>query len=243
MTSSESEALVEVSEEPFAEIDLQEEEDEEREQLPPKALLGSLLFVANKPIGVEKLAKVLKLDVAEIELLLEDLKELYSDDVHGFALHEIAGGWQFRTAPAAVDVVRRMIPKKIRKLSRAASETLAIIAYRQPVERAEVESIRGVDALPTLKTLLDANLVRIVGKQDAVGQPALYGTTTEFLEKFGLSDLSDLPSLHELEQLLNEPGESGEHEELEDENADEDEDGGSLDENLLQEEELDVSEH
>ena len=194
--------------EDFENEDQVEEESQNRALLTPIARVSSLLFVASKPVSAEKISRAAKVRINKVEEALYQLQELYQDDVHGFSLHEVAGGWQFRTAPEAAEYIRTLIPKKVKRLSPAAAETLAIIAYKQPVERSEIESIRGVDALPTLKTLLDAKLVRIVGTQDAVGQPALYGTTTVFLEKFGLRDLSELPSIHELEKLLADPGEA-----------------------------------
>lgn len=182
----------------------------QEEQLPELAIIPrvvSLLFVSAKPVSSETLAAAAKFDVVQVEDALAEIRGLFQDDSHGFSLHEIAGGWQFRTAVAASPYVRRLIPLRERRLSRAAAETLAVIAYKQPVERSDIEAIRGVDALPTLRTLLDAKLIRVVGKQDTPGQPGLYGTTPLFLEKFGLRDLSDLPSLREFEQLLEEPGE------------------------------------
>lgn len=186
--------------------------EEQAPQLANLPRIISLLFVCAKPVTSEALADAAHLEIAEVEDLLAQIREMFTPEEHGFSLHEVAGGWQFRTAPAATRYIRRLIPVKVRRLSRAAAETLAIIAYKQPVERSEIEGIRGVDALPTLRTLLEAKLIRIVGKQDSPGQPVLYGTTVAFLEKFGLRDLSDLPSLRELEQLLAEPGESEQEE-------------------------------
>ena len=100
------------------------------------------------------------------------------------------------------------IRDRSKRLSKAAAETLAIVAYRQPVQKAEIEAIRGVDAIQTVKTLLDAKLIRIVGRDTTPGTPALYGTTDVFLEKFGLADLSELPSVRELKELESEPDES-----------------------------------
>ncbi len=172
--------------------------------------LSAVLFVAVKPVSVDWLAEITGHGSVEVEEALAELAEVFTDEEHGFSLVEVAGGYQFRTAPRLASVLRRVVPVKIKRLSRAAAETLAVVAYKQPVERAEIESIRGVDALPTLKTLLDAKLIRVIGKQDTPGQPVLYGTTQTFLERFGLRDLSSLPSLHEFEQLLAEPGEVSE---------------------------------
>ena len=174
------------------------------------AKLCSLLFVAPKPLTAEVLAEAAREDIEETEAALLEIQGFFSDDVHGFSLEEVMGGYQFRTAPSVASTLKRLIPARAKRLSRAAAETLAVIAYKQPVQRAEIEAIRGVDALPTLKTLLDAKLVRIIGREDTVGQPALYGTTPAFLEKFGLNDLSELPSIREIEELSTEPGEGSE---------------------------------
>lgn len=190
------------------EFDELEEGEESSTSIPLSALISSMLFVSHKPVSAEKIATAAKRSLSSVEAVLEELRDLYQDEVHGFSLHEVNDGWQLRTAPSCAPSIRRLMPRRVKRLSRAAAESLAIIAYKQPVDRSEIESIRGVDALPTLRTLLDAKLIRIVGKRDVPGQPALYGTTEKFLETFGLRDLSELPSLHELEQLLNEPGES-----------------------------------
>ncbi len=174
--------------------------------LNPPALIASLLFVSPRPLNLEVLAEASGLESSMVEETIQNLQELFQDEVHGFSLHEVAGGYQLRTAVAAAPAVKRLFPPRVRRISKAAAETLAIVAYKQPVERSEIDTIRGVDSLPTLRTLLDAKLVRIIGNQDAPGKPALYGTTNTFLERFGLRDLADLPNLRELEQLLNEPG-------------------------------------
>jgi segregation and condensation protein B len=194
--------------EEILELEGEDEESEQRERLSLTAQISSLLFVSPKPITLDDLAQATGKDSAVVQDAMEQVLDMYADSVHGFSVVEVAGGYQLRTAPAAAGVIRRFKPPKTRKLSRAAAETLAVIAYKQPVQRAEIESIRGVDALPTLKTLLDAKIVRVVGHENSVGRPALYGTTSRFLEVFGLRDLSELPSIRELEQLAEEPGET-----------------------------------
>jgi segregation and condensation protein B len=176
------------------------------------AILCAVLFVSPKPLSTQALADAAKASIADVEEAIAQIRGLFDGQVHGFCLMEIAGAWQLRTNPAAARYIQRLIPPRAKRLSRAAAETLAVIAYKQPVQRAEIEAIRGVDALPTLKTLLDAKLVRIVGRADSAGHPALYGTTTAFLEKFGLRDLAELPTVRELEQLASEPGETEEAE-------------------------------
>ncbi len=202
--------------------DEQEETVEQEVEAPATSLslsskISAILLASSRPVSVSKIAKVLEREAETVEAALEGLVDLYDDSIHGFSLKSIAGKWQLRTAPGLAPVMRRLHPPKSRRLSRAAAETLSVIAYKQPVHRADIESVRGVDALPTLKTLLDAKLVRVVGKEDTIGNPALYGTTEVFLEKFGLSDLSDLPTLAELERIENDPGEasSGAEDDLE----------------------------
>lgn len=170
--------------------------------------VSGLLFVASRPLSFNAIKQAVNASPEEVETALEEVRELYRDELHGFSLHEVAGGFQFRTALGVSATIRRHKPPKQRRISKAAAETLAIIAYKQPVQRSEIEKIRGVDALPTLKTLLDNKLIRVVGHEDSVGQPALYGTTIEFLEVFGLSDLTDLPSIRELTELAHDPGEA-----------------------------------
>lgn len=170
--------------------------------------LGSLLFVSTRPLDVETLAELTRSKPEEVEEALAELRERLDVHALGFGLFEVGGSWQLRTGPSYARVVQRLIPPKARRLSRAAAETLAVIAYKQPVQRSEIEAIRGVDALPTLRTLLDARLIRIVGREATPGQPALYGTTTTFLEKFGLNDLAELPAVRELVELAEEPGET-----------------------------------
>lgn len=205
-----------------AEVSLPEEEiageemaeavvaDERPLELP--ALVCAIIFSCPKPVSLAQLEEACSHSSEEVEEALNEVRRMFSDDVHGFSLYEVNGGYQFRTTSRAAKAITKVLPPKLKRLSRAAAETLAVIAYKQPVQRAEIEAIRGVDALPTLRTLLDAKLVRIVGHEDTVGQPALYGTTTLFLERFGLNDLSDLPSVREIEQLMADPGE--EHEAL-----------------------------
>lgn len=171
------------------------------------AMISGLLFVSSKPLNGETISQVTGRKPVEIEQALQKVQALFCDELHGFSLHEVGGNWQFRSSFGLREVLGRLTPIRGKRLSRAAAETLAVIAYRQPIQRAEIEAIRGVDALPTLKTLLESKLIRIVGHQDSPGHPALYGSTQMFLEKFGLKDLSELPSVREIEQLVKEDGE------------------------------------
>ena len=203
---------LELSAESGQTLDEQQEQDDDSARptraLPLQAQVSSLLFVSPRPLDAETLAELTRHDTAEVEAALQSLKALYQEEVHGFILLETGGAWQLRTGPDSARVVQRMIPARSRRLSRAAAETLAVVAYKQPVQRAEIEAIRGVDALPTLRTLVEARLIRIVGRESTPGHPALYGTTNTFLEKFGLGDLSDLPTVREIVELAEDPGES-----------------------------------
>lgn len=197
------------AEESEEEVRLQEagEIESEKPVVSLPAAISGLLFVAAKPLSLDTLVEVTGEDPSKVEEALSEVLVMFSDDFHGFSVHYVSGGYQLRTAPGLASAVKRLFPPKTRRLSRAAAETLAVIAYKQPVQRAEIEAIRGVDALPTLKTLLEQKLVRVVGHEDVVGQPAVYGTTPTFLERFGLRDLADLPTVRELEQLDEELGE------------------------------------
>lgn len=189
---------------------------EEITELPVVAQISALLFVSHKPVGVDRLAEVVGCTEEEVSDALAELESSITPEQFGFSLVEVAGGWQLRSAPEARGVITKLVAPRGKRISRAAAETLAVIAYKQPVARSEIEMIRGVDALPTLKTLLDGKLVRIVGRTEAPGQPVLYGTTEIFLERFGLKDLSELPTVKEVAALAAEPGEA-EREEIEEE--------------------------
>ena len=166
-----------------------------------KALLEALIFAADHPVSMDKLAGVV--EGTERDAIREALKELaeeYSAG-RGLVLEEVAGGWRLRTRPEHATWIRRLFKIGMQKVSRAAMESLAILAYKQPVTRAELEDVRGVDSAGVLRTLLDRRLIKIVGRKDAPGRPVVYGTTKEFLETFDLKDLSSLPTLKEIEML------------------------------------------
>ncbi|RME58552.1 MAG: SMC-Scp complex subunit ScpB [Candidatus Dadabacteria bacterium] len=169
--------------------------------LTQEAQIEALIFAAQQPITAEQLEKTLNIKKENILKIIEILKEKYSSAEHGVELVKVRGGYQFRTKPALSFLIGRLEIQKPRKLSQQALETLAVIAYRQPVTKSEIEKIRGVDASPTLKTLLDKNLITIIGYQKTVGQPALYGTTEKFLEVFGINSLADLPKLREFKEI------------------------------------------
>jgi segregation and condensation protein B len=166
-----------------------------------KAIVEALVFVSESPVKTEQIAEALDLDKTEVGAVLLELCREYAENDRGFELQRVSGGYQFRTRARHADWVRRLSRAKPFRFSRAALETLAIIAYRQPVTRADIEYLRGVDSGGVLKTLLDKRLVRILGKKDIPGRPMIYGTSRDFLELFGLNDLSGLPTLREFDQL------------------------------------------
>jgi segregation and condensation protein B len=169
-----------------------------------RTLLESILLVTDKPLTEEAIQQCTGLAVEVIKENLQKLQGHYRDGVCGIVLHEVAGGWQFRTDPHNSEFVRRFLKVKPQRLTRAALETLAIIAYRQPVTRPEIEDIRAVDSGAVLKALLERHLVKIIGKKEEPGRPLLYGTTPEFLEFFNLRDLGSLPTLREFQELSEE---------------------------------------
>ena len=169
-----------------------------------RTVLETLLFLAERPFTSEELRQATGLEVDRIDKALDKLSGHYRDGVCGIVLHEVAGGWQLRTSPDNAAFARRFLMVKPQRLTRAALETLAIIAYRQPVTRPEIEDIRGVDCGAVVKALLERRLIKILGKKEEPGRPMLYGTTREFLEFFALKDLASLPTLREFHELSEE---------------------------------------
>jgi segregation and condensation protein B len=169
-----------------------------------RAVVEALLFAAEKPLDLETLRDVTQMEESLLKESIEALRQRHSAGASGAVLVEVAGRWQLRTDPQLGPYVRRMLQVKPMRLTRAALETLAIIAYRQPVTRPEMEDLRGVDCGAVTKALLERKLVRILGKKDEPGRPLLYGTTKEFLELFNLRDLTQLPTLREFQELSEE---------------------------------------
>jgi segregation and condensation protein B len=166
-------------------------------------IVESVLFACAEPITLARLADVVAgPSKRELRAALAALADRAERDRRGIRLIEVAGGWQFRTAPEHAEWVRRLFQQRPWRLTRATLETLAIIAYKQPVTRAEIEAIRGVDVDSVLASLLGRKLVKIVGRKDVIGRPLLYGTTRQFLEVFGLRDLTALPGLSEVAGML-----------------------------------------
>jgi segregation and condensation protein B len=172
----------------------------EREAI--KSVIESLLFVAEAPLTIQRLGEVLE-GVAreEIRSTLDELHAELEANRRGIRLVEVAGGYQLRTAKANADWVKKFLGGRPARMGRATLETLAIIAYRQPITRAEIEAIRGVDVDGVVNTLLERSLIRAVARKDVPGRPFLYGTTPEFLQLFNLKDLSQLPTLKEMAEM------------------------------------------
>lgn len=168
------------------------------------AIIEAILFASEAPLTAERMAEILPdTEKREIAALLEKLVRDHETRGGGFCLMEVAGGYQFRTRQDMAPWIRKLKAARPAMLSPAALETLAVVAYRQPLVKSEIDRIRGVDASGALKGLLDKKLVRIVGRKDVPGKPIIYGTTKKFLEVFNLRDLSELPTLRELKDLQN----------------------------------------
>lgn len=180
--------------------DVEQARELSREHL--KGLVEALVFASDKPVRDREVARLASAPVKLVRELLAELKAAYAN--RGIVLDEVAGGWLFRTSVQYAPFVRELSAEKPVRLTRAQVETLAITAYRQPITRPEIDDIRGVDSGATLKLLLERDLVRILGKKDEPGRPLLYGTTTQFLEFFGLKSLKDLPTLKEFTELSDE---------------------------------------
>jgi segregation and condensation protein B len=165
-----------------------------------ESILQSVLFASDRPLGLSDLKRLVnERDGKKLTAALEVLVARHQDT--GIQLAAVAGGWQFRTHPENGPWVGKLMAGRPARLSRAMLETLSIIAYRQPITRPEMDDIRGVDCGPVLKTLLDRNLIRMIGKKEEAGRPILYGTTPEFLRTFSLRDLGELPTLREFHEL------------------------------------------
>jgi segregation and condensation protein B len=167
-----------------------------------KSIIESLLFVADGPLTIQRLSEVLEgVEKEDVRSTLDELQSELENSRRGVRLVEVAGGYQLRTAKVNADWVKKFLGGRPARMGRATLETLAIIAYRQPITRAEIEAIRGVDVDGVINTLLDRSLIRAVARKDVPGRPFLYGTTPEFLQLFNLKDLTHLPTLKEMEEI------------------------------------------
>ena len=162
------------------------------------AALEALLFVTSEPVSAVELAKALEVDVFDVENALIELATQLEDDTRGIQLREVAGGWRLYTHPAYHELIEKYVLSwDTRRMSQAALEVLAIVAYGEPITRMQISTVRGVNSDSALNTLLDRGYVREVGPADAPGNPMQYATTATFLEKFGLVSTQDLPPLEE----------------------------------------------
>jgi segregation and condensation protein B len=167
------------------------------------SIVEALLFVSNGPLSVDRVAQVIDgVDRATVCQIMEELRVRFNSNGGAVVLREIAGGFQLCTHPKYSAWVKKLSSVRANsKLSRAALETLAIVAYKQPVTRAEIEAVRGVSCSGVLALLLEKKFIRVAGRQDVPGKPLLYRTTQEFLQHFGLRSLKDLPRVSELKEL------------------------------------------
>ena len=201
--SRELEALV-AAEEPIAEEQSSEESDTYAVQSDAErvAVIEALIFVSEEPLSARTIAEVLKEDRQVIENNLKELEREFNARNGGLQLREVAGGWQFATRAQYHEHVRAFLKSRpSAKLSIASLETLAVIAYKQPVTVPEILEIRGVQSPSSIKTLLDKKLIVAKGRKDTVGRPMMYGTSKEFLMQFGLKDLTELPSVEDFQDL------------------------------------------
>lgn len=178
---------------------MRDEMEETKEELKP--IIEALILASEKPLSIDRMTEIIEdAERKDIIQCLSVLQEEYREG-RGFYLSEVAEGYQFRTRPRYAPYLQKLYKIKAPKFSQPALETLAIVAYRQPITRAEVEELRGVDAGGVIKSLLDKKLIKILGKKDVPGRPMIYGTAREFLEAFGLKDLKSLPTLKDLAEL------------------------------------------
>ncbi len=169
-----------------------------------KRVMEAILFASSRPMTVAELRKVLKgFSASKIEELISELRSEYEQEGRSFRMTEIAGGFEISTEPKyAPWILKLELQKRARQATQSALETLAILVYKQPLTRAEIEDLRGVDVSGVLSTLLDRNLIKVVGKKEIPGRPFLYGTTEKFLEHFGLKSLAELPDISEIKSLI-----------------------------------------
>ena len=169
-----------------------------------KSVIEALLFASEKPLTIEQVKKVLgNLESNEIRKILDELKSEYAEDNRGICITEVAGGFQMITSPNFATFLKKLYKERhLERLSKPALETLAIIAYKQPLTKLEIESLRNVNVDGVMKNLLDKTLIRICGRKKAPGRPFVFGTTRQFLEYFGLKSLDELPKMEDFSNLV-----------------------------------------
>jgi segregation and condensation protein B len=182
---------------------LAEERPSAAEDLQLKAILEAIVYVTDEPLSLQQIAAALSRPIDKVKQLLDELVVEYARPEHGLSVREVAGGFKMATKAEHHEAVRAFVKNLAPplKLSLAALETLAVIAYKQPVTAPEIMEIRGVQGAGVLKTLIDRKLIAASGRKNVVGKPILYKTTKEFMVQFGLKDLSELPTLKEFEEL------------------------------------------
>jgi segregation and condensation protein B len=182
---------------------LTEERPVENSDAPLKAILEAIVYITDEPLSAQQMAAALERPIDVVKRLLDELVAEYAAPGHGLSIREVAGGYKMATKAEHHEAVRAFVKKLTPplKLSLAALETLAVIAYKQPVTTPEIMDIRGVQGASVLQTLLDRKLIAEAGRKNVVGKPILYKTTKEFLVQFGLKDLSELPTIKEFEEL------------------------------------------
>ena len=182
---------------------LAEERPSDGEEAQLKAILEAVVYVTDEPLSAQQIAAALEAPIDKVKRLLDELVAAYAEPQHGLTIREVAGGYKMATKAEHHEAVRAFVKKLTPplKLSLAALETLAVIAYKQPITTPEIMEIRGVQGAGVLKTLLDRKLISESGRKNVIGKPILYKTTKEFLVQFGLKDLAELPTLKEFEEL------------------------------------------
>lgn len=179
---------------------MQEQDTIEQEKI--KSAIESLIFISNKPLTIDELKSVFEgAEAGMLRLLIDNLKKEYEARNSGVRIVEIAGGFQMATSPENANTIKTFYKiKNTERLSGPSLETLAIISYKQPVTRVDIEAIRGVNVDGVVKSLLEKNLIRVVGRKEVIGRPFVYGTTRLFLDYFGLKSLDELPKIEEFAQ-------------------------------------------
>lgn len=179
-------------------------------EIEKRSIAEALILASPEPIPVARLAKLIpRCTPAKARVLVDELNAEYVAQQRAFEICEVSGGYQMRTHSTYASYLQQLRNARPLRLSSAALETLAIVAYRQPLTRAEVENVRGVDAGSVMRNLLERKLIKLAGHREVPGRPMLYATTKRFLEVFGLADLEDLPTLRELEELVLAADETG----------------------------------
>ena len=181
-----------------------------------KPIIEALLFATDSPLTIDKIRSIVNaVDAQQIAATIEQLNDEYDHQRRSFHIVEVGGGYQFATHPQYAPWIKKLYRgRRLPRLSSAALETLAIVAFKGPLIRSEIEAVRGVNVEGVLKTLLERSLITVVGRQESPGRPLLYATTQEFLIYFGLNSISDLPKSKELEELLGQDENSTEMKEV-----------------------------